>query len=75
MNFVFKDLKPHYDMLKYGRSKELANYWLKQIGDKLVIMTMEEARENFQKFIAEGNKLSYDQIRMLNTIHKGDYIQ
>ena len=25
----FKNLKPHYDELKYGRAKDLANYWLK----------------------------------------------
>jgi hypothetical protein len=61
-------------MLKYGRSKDLANYWMKQMGDKLLLKTLEEARRNFQKFIEEGNKLTYEQIKMLNTIHKGDYI-
>jgi len=43
----FKNLKPHYDNLKYGRAKDLANFWLRQIGDKLTVMTLEEARKNF----------------------------
>ena len=52
MHSGFKDLRPHYDQLKYGRSKSLADHWLKQLGDKLLIMTLEEARKNFQEFIA-----------------------
>ena len=38
-------------------------------------MTLEEARKNFQEHIAKGNKLTYEQIKMLNTLHKGDYVK
>jgi uncharacterized phage-like protein YoqJ len=37
-------------------------------------MTAAEARKNFNEFIAKGNRLTYEEIRMLNTIHKKDYI-
>ena len=38
-------------------------------------MTLAEARKNFQEYIAAGNKLTYDQIKMLNTLHKKDYVK
>ena len=38
-------------------------------------MTLEEARKNFQEYIEKGNKLTYEQIKMLNSLHKGDYVK
>jgi hypothetical protein len=55
----FRDLAPHYNKLRFGRSKDLADHWVKLLGDKLVVMTVEEARKIFQKYLEEGNKLTY----------------
>ena len=31
----FNDLKPHYDKLRWGRAKDLADHWLDKIGNQL----------------------------------------
>ena len=69
----FKDLKPHYDELRYGRAKNLANHWLDQLGKNLKEQVRQEKRKNFIEFIQSGNRLSFKEIQNLGKTLKGDY--
>ena len=71
----FLDLKPIYQQMKFKRAYDLAQHWLKIIGFKLLNMVKEQARKNFRERIESGSRLSYEEIQMLNTLHKGDYIK
>ena len=69
----FKDLKPHYDELRYGRAVNLANHWLEQLGKNLKEQVRQEKRKNFIEFIQSGNRLSFKEIQNLGKTLKGDY--
>ena len=49
----FKDLKPHYDKLRYGRAIDLANHWMGQLGDDLKEKVRQEKRKNFIEFLEQ----------------------
>ena len=68
------DLNPHYNKKKFERAKDLANHWTKLLGDKLKKRVEEKQRENFNKFINDGGRLTYKELRELNSVMKKDYI-
>ena len=69
----FKNLNPVYDQMRFKRAQDLANNWLEKIGKDLKEKVRQENRKNFIKFLEEGNKLSYTQIKNLGKTLKGDY--
>lgn len=62
MHTNFKDLKPHYDKLRWGRAKDLADHWVDNIGKNLKERVRQEKRKNFIEFIQSGNRLSFSDI-------------
>jgi len=52
----------------------LAKKWEKQIGEHLVKEVHKQARKNFNEFIEQGGRLSYLELRKLNSTWKKDYI-
>ena len=37
MHKGFKNLNPIYDQKRFGRAKDLANFWEKQLAEKLLV--------------------------------------
>jgi len=55
------------------RARDLSESWLKEIGSKLKDKVEIQAREDFQSFLKAGNKLTYRQLRKVNSVWKKDY--
>ena len=53
------DLMDYYNNKKYARAEDLAKKWEDDVGKGLHDKVEEEARKNFGKWLAAGNKLSY----------------
>ena len=70
----FKNLKPHYDQIKYKKSKDLADAWMSKLSEALIKRVEDEAAKNFEKYVEAGHRLSYKDLRILNTRHKEVYI-
>mmetsp|Transcript_42051 Transcript_42051/g.64441 ORF Transcript_42051/g.64441 Transcript_42051/m.64441 type:complete len:234 (-) Transcript_42051:24-725(-) len=70
----FMNLNPDYDVRKYNRAKALASKWEKMIGKYLVDEVTVLARKNFNEFLAQGGKLTYAELKKLNSVWKEDYI-
>ena len=71
----FKNLNPKYDHLRQLRAKDVARRWLEIIGKNLVSRVREEARKNFNASIAAGKRLSLEDLKLLGTLKKRDYIK
>ena len=70
----FKDLNPEYNKIKLARAKDLAAEWAKKLESKLHKETNIVAKENFNVWLKDGNRLSYNHLRKLNTVWKKDYV-
>ena len=66
----FLDLGPIYDQKRYKIAINLADDWKIKIGDEL----KSQMRDKFNEYINAGNKLSYEQLRELNSVWKKDYM-
>ena len=66
---------PVYRKLRFARAEDLAKHWLSVIGHALKKMVKAEALKNFINSIESGHRLSSQEISLLNTIHKGEYIK
>ena len=71
----FKNLNPKYEEQRYQRAVDLARHWERIIGAKLVDKVRDQARKNFNAQIASGQKLSLEDLKLLGTLNKGDYIK
>ena len=71
----FKNLNPKYEEQRYQRAVDLARHWERIIGAKLVEKVRDQARKNFNAQIASGQKLSLEDLKLLGTLNKGDYIK
>jgi len=69
----YLDLKPYYDEKKYARAKDLGSLWQSRVANHVKDKASGVARENFKAYIEEGNKMSYRQLRKLNSVWKKDY--
>ena len=69
------DLLPELNEKKHARAKHLADQWTDKIMDKLATETKGVARKNFQNWVGQGNKLSYNNLRRLNSVWKKDYVE
>lgn len=67
-NFV--DLNPDYTQQRYERNVQGEE---KHLGSLLQRQADKEAREQFKSYIEDGNTLSYNQLRRLNSIWRKDY--
>ena len=52
----------------------MGKFWVKQLGVHLVNKVEEKMHENFVKEIEQGKRLSYLELRKLNSVYKKDYI-
>ena len=52
----------------------MAQLYKEKISDKLKGMVDHQARLNFNEYLSEGNKLTYLQLRKLNSVWKKDYV-
>lgn len=72
----FRDLNPTYHKMRHERAVKVANRWLGQIKANLEEMHYNQARKNFNDWINEGNKLTYEELQKLKDEKwKMDYIQ
>ena len=71
----FKNLTPIYDQMKYRRAKDMADAWLDKISVSLLKKVEVEAAKNFGLYVEAGHRLSYGDLRKLNTLKKGAYIK
>ena len=72
-NFV--DLNPVYHQQRHQRAIRVADRYLSVIKNRLLQMYKIEARKNFRKWVADGNKLSFEQLQELKEEEwKVDYI-
>jgi len=55
----FVDLNPYYHKMRHIRAVKAANRWLEVIKSNLKDKVAEESRKNFNKWISEGNKLTF----------------
>ena len=69
----FQDLKPIYDMIRYGKGKALAKRWEEQIGKVLLQRVAERKRIHFNEYLNDGGTVKYGELKLLNTILKKDY--
>ena len=72
-NFI--DLNPEYNKKKLSRAQDLASQWEQKIESKLHKETEKVAQEKFKGWLADGNRLSYLDLRKLNTVWKKDYVE
>lgn len=69
------DLNANYQQLRLERAKKLAVQWLNQIEDKLKDMHYRQSRQNFRDWVAQGNRLTFDELRNLKDENlKVDYV-
>ena len=47
--------------------------WNNEIGEKLMSKVEMKARDKFNDWLKDGNKLTYTQLRGLNSVWKKDY--
>ena len=71
----FKDLKPVYDKMKYGRAVDLARVWVGQLGEKIKVKVKKEEIRIWNADLEAGKRLSYLQLRNLNTVFKKEYVK
>ena len=69
------NLNPEFDLRKYNRVKALAKKYVNLIGKHLVQEVKNEERKNFNQFLESGGKLTYLELRKLNSVYRGDYIK
>ena len=69
----FQDLKPTYDIIKYGKGKALAAQWEKEIGQKLLKRVENQKRVHFNAYLRDGGTLKYGELKKLNSVFKKDY--
>jgi len=70
----FLSLNPNYDVRKYNRIKALAKKYEYLVGKVLVDKVHKEERSNFNKFVSGGGRLTYGELRRLNSVWKRDYV-
>lgn len=61
--------------MRKERAQKVANNWLNIIKEDLKKRVTEEALKNFNEWLAEGNKLTHEQLRQLNDTWKASYIK
>lgn len=64
-----------YDKLRYGRAVDLARMWVGQLGDKLIKKVKEEEVKIWNEELESGKRLSYNELRRLNTVFKKEYVK
>ena len=69
----FKDLKPVYDEIRFGKGKELAAQWEKEIGRVLLQRVNEQKRIHMQEYLENGGTIKYGELKKLNSVIKRDY--
>lgn len=52
----------------------MARAWEDKIRTKLRVKVDEKHRVNFNEWLKDGNKLSYAELKELNSVLKGDYV-
>ena len=53
----------------------LARVWVGQLGDKLIKKVKEEEIKIWNEELESGKRLSYNQLRKLNTVFKKEYVK
>jgi hypothetical protein len=71
----FHNLNPDYDIRKFNRIKAIQTFYEKKLGEALKEKVEIQARKDFNDFLASGGKLTYEQIRNLNSVYKQDYVK
>lgn len=61
--------------MRYGRAVDLARVWVDKLGVKLVKKVKAEEIKIFNEELEEGKRLSFLEIRRLNTVFKKEYIK
>ena len=61
--------------MRYGRAVDLARLWVDKLGVKLVKKVKAEEIKIFNEELEEGKRLSFLEIRRLNTVFKKEYIK
>lgn len=61
--------------MRYGRAVDLARIWVDKLGVKLVKKVKAEEIKIFNEELEEGKRLSFLEIRRLNTVFKKEYVK
>ena len=61
--------------MKFNRTKALATYINRHLGEKMKEKVEEKKHENFIDFINKGGQLTMKELKELNSVYKADYIK
>lgn len=71
----FVDLNRDYLKRKYIKPQNLANHWIKSLGEKLKARIEIEENKKFIEFINNGGRLEANEIKKLSEYKKKEYTQ